>query len=332
MASNRFIPTVATATVRDKVNDIVVIRGKTLVNSNVDITNSNSEIAGGEFHQLLYSYDYGRRGEIAITDAKIDQNFWAVNLNQSIVNATRTDVLELDKKVTLDGTGESPVLDPAPVGVVYVQNPDTGIYQTVTPVGDKITIAGLANREVEVIYNKSANVDAIEIDASSFPNAYELTLSVKSFEQTGLKEIYHFVFDNWKPSGSFSLPFASESPVQNTLTGMMLANDGTYGRILREPVSAEIAKYEFISAQVSELTLNATDTFDLITRGWRGGNYSAELIPSSSLTFAVVGGGSSVVTVNSSGQITAVATGSAEVSVTLNSDNTKTDIINVTVS
>ena len=59
---DQFITTVAKCFLRDPVSDAIVMKSKTLVNSNIAFNVEETEIRGGEFHKLLFTYNYGRTG------------------------------------------------------------------------------------------------------------------------------------------------------------------------------------------------------------------------------------------------------------------------------
>ncbi|MCK9319425.1 Ig-like domain-containing protein [Methanoculleus sp.] len=324
---NTFVPTVGNVLVRDVAADSIVLRAKTLVNSSINVSTSNTEISGGEFSQLLYDYNYARRMEVSMSDARFDIGYIALNVGNPIQNQL-TDVWQFDEDITL-GVGGAGTVTGTPVGKVYVFNPETGSVQTVTPTGSNISIPALANKAVKVSYKKNETIDMITIDADTFPKTYELTIEVKVYNADGHCETIQYIFPQWKPSGSFEISLASESPTTSNITGKVLAtSDQVYGYVKIIPVTSTVT-YTTIASSVGEVAIEVLEDYTLTTFGLRGGNYSPVVLAASSCTYA--SSDQTKATVSATGVITGVAEGSSYITIEHQTSGL-TDVVEVTVT
>lgn len=327
---DQYITTVAKAFLRDTVTDTIVMKSKTLVNSNVAFNVEETEIRGGEFNKLLYVYNYGRTGEITLEDARYEPAIIAINVGQTIQNQT-SNVYVYEEEVTLDAGGNGSVAEQTPLSgaKAYVQTSD-GAITTKDFTGSDFAMGGtFANQTVKVTYQYNETVDMITIDGTSFPKSYELVLEVKVFDADGLKEKVQWIFPKFKPSGNFEMPLSSDSPTTTSMNGKILAtSDDIYGYKKVIPVSSAVT-YTALAATPADVTLAATETSQITVYGIRGGIYAPVTLKATDCTYASSAAGNA--TVDANGLITAVATGSATITITHTVSGLK-DYIQVTVS
>ena len=238
---DQFITTVAKCFLRDPVSDAIVMKSKTLVNSNIAFNVEETEIRGGEFHKLLFTYNYGRTGEITLEDARYEPAIFAIQMGQTIQNKL-SNVYVFEEDVTLDGSGSGSVNLQTPIAgtKAYVQLPDKSIVTNSFTGSDFSLGASYANQKVKVTYQYNETVDMITVDGDSFPKSYELVMEVKVFDKEGEKERIQWIFPAFKPSGNFEMPLASDSPSTSGMTGKILDDDGIYGYKKIIPVSSVV--------------------------------------------------------------------------------------------
>lgn len=301
--SNEFVPTVGNVILRDREADQIVLKAKTLIDSAIAQSVSNSEISGGEFSKLLYDYNYGKRLTSTLTDARWDDSYLALNSGSMIENGAK-DVYVYEEKVTLDGSGKGELLSD-PVGNIYVQKREGKFVETVVPNGKDFTIPQLANEIVYVTYRRSETLDYLVIDADKFPKTYEMTIHVKKFDKTGHSGTIEWIFEQYQPSGNFEVALASETPSTSSMEGKILSNEeGKYGEVRFIPSANTKVEFTQIAASPSEVQLDSSVTGDsekLTVIGIRGGTFSNVLLDNEKLTFS--SDDDTVATVNTSGII-----------------------------
>ena len=282
---DQFITTVANCFLRDTTLDAIVMKSKTLVNSNIAFNVQETEIRGGEFHKLLYVFNFGRTGEVTLTDARYEPALIGINCGQTIQNQL-SNVYVFEEKVILDGSGNGSVTLKTPIvdTKAYVQTTDKSIV-TKTFSGSNFSMgASFANQEVYVTYQYNENVDMITIDGNSFPKSYELVMEVKVWDKDGLKEKVQWIFPTFKPSGNFEIPLASDSPTTSTMTGKVLDDNDVYGYKKVIPVSGAIT-YSAITADVGEIELDSGEDYTLTVYALRGGIYAPVTLDNTDCNF-----------------------------------------------
>jgi len=324
---DQFITTVANCFLRDTTLDAIVMKSKTLVNSSIAFNVEETEIRGGEFHKLLFTYNYGRTGEITLEDARYEPALVALNCGKTI-ESKLTNVYVFEEEVTLDASGDGSVTEqtPASGAKAYVQTSDKSMVTKSFTGSDFSMGATYANQIVYVTYQYEDTVDVIEIDSDSFPKSYELILEVKVFDKDGEKEKIQWIFPAFKPSGNFEMPLASDSPSTSSLTGKILDSNGVYGYKKTIPVSSSIS-YTAIASDVAEIELDSGEDYALTVYGLRGGVYAPVIFNNSDLDFESSAVG--VATVDVSGVISYVGDGMTYITIT-HTDSGLIDIVEVT--
>jgi hypothetical protein len=323
--TNQFLVSVCDVVVRDTIADAVVMKGKALINSAFKQSLATTEVRGGDGNPIQYIYNHDKKLDISVESCTFDESFIALNNGTSIISAAK-DYYVIDESVTLvAGAGTTAH---TPVGSVYVQKVDNSIV-TVTPTGSNFTVSGGAATTVLVTYRTSATVDSINIDASSSPNSYELTMSSKIFQGTGQTGVLQIILPKWKPTGNFDLSFSAGGVSTNKMDGMALVEQATnsYATVLIIPVGSSVISYSAIAATPSAVSVSSgSPTAQLSVYGLRGGLYSNVLV-TSGCTF--VSGTPATCTVSTGGLITRVATGSSVITVTHTASGL-TDTVTVT--
>ena len=324
---DQFITTVANCFLRDKELDVIVMKSKTLVNSNIAFNVQETEIRGGEFHKLLYVYNFGRTGEITLTDARYEPSLIAINCGQTIQNQL-SDVYVFEEAVTLDGSGVGSVVAQTPLAgaKAYVQTADKSIV-TKSFSGSSFTMgAPYANQKVYVTYQYNETVDMVTIDGTNFPKSYELVMEVKVWDKEGLKEKVQWIFPAFKPSGNFEMPLASDTPATSTMTGKVIDDNDIYGYKKVIPVSSSVT-YTAIAADAGEVNLDSGEDYTITVYGLRGGLYAPVTIDNADCTFT--SSDTAVASVSAAGLIEYVGDGTAYITIEHDASGL-TDVVEVT--
>ena len=311
---NQYITTVANCFLRDVDSDIIVMKSKTLINSNVAFNVEETEIRGGEFHRLLYTYNYGRTGEVTLEDARYEPALIALNCGQSI-KTEASNVYVFEEEVTLDGGGSGTISEKTPVAGTnaYVQT-SNGTMVTKSFSGSTFSMGStFAGQKVYVTYQYSDTLEVITIDGDSFPKTYELVMEVKVWDKDGLKEKVQWIFPAFKPSGNFEMPLASDSPTTTSMTGKVLDNDGIYGYKKVIPVSGSVT-YTAIAADTGEVELGNGDSYILTVYALRGGVYAPTTLNNTDCNFT--SGSDSIATVDENGKIEYAGNGTTYITIT----------------
>lgn len=310
---DQFITTVANCFLRDTTLDAIVMKSKTLVNSNIAFNVQETEIRGGEFHKLLYVFNFGRTGEVTLTDARYEPALVGINCDQTIQNQFSS-VYVFEEKVILDASGDGTVTLETPIAntKAYVQIADKSIV-TKTFSGSNFSMGmPFANQEVYVTYQYNENVDMITIDGTSFPKSYELVMEVKVWDKDGLKEKVQWIFPAFKPSGNFEIPLASDSSTTSTMTGKVLDDNDVYGYKKVIPVSGAIT-YSAITADVGEIDLDSGEDYTLTVYALRGGIYAPATLDNADCDFESSEMG--VATVSTTGLVKYVGDGTSYITI-----------------
>lgn len=304
---DQFVTTVANCFLRDKELDAIVMKSKTLLNSNIAFNVEETEIRGGEFHKLLYTFNYGRTGEITLEDARYEPALVAINCGQTIKNEL-SNVYVFEEKVVLDnnGDGEVKLQTPLTGTKVYVQTSDGNIV-TKNLSGNKFSMgASYANKVVHATYQYETSVDMITIDGDSFPKTYELVMEVKVFDKTGHKETVQWIFPAFKPSGNFEMPLASDTPTTSSMTGKVIDDNDVYGYKKVIPITGSIT-YSAITADTGDILLDSGESYKLTVYGLRGGTYAPVVLDNSECTFT--SSNDEIASVNAEGVVSFVSEG-----------------------
>lgn len=326
MADKQFIVDVADIQLRDTVNDVIVLTGKTLLNSGLAQTVQNLEIKGGKGDKLLFDYSYGKQLSVTIEDASWREEYLAI-ANGTTIATSLQNYWIFEESVTLSG-GVGTVAQ-TPVGKVYVEKTD-GTKVTVTPSTKSITVAGGGNTTVKCSYQYNVSVNSIVIAANDFPDTYELSMFTEIMNSSGKVADIQIVVDKFKASGAFDLNFGAGKAATSKLEGKALANlSDNYATIFIKPVVAS-NNFIAIASYPSAVTLNATNTTQQLTvYGIRNNPYSNMVIPAADCSF--VSGTTATCTINASGLITRVASGNSIITVTHTATGL-TDQINVSAT
>lgn len=310
-----FVVTVADCMLRDVEKDMIVLKSKTLLNSNVSFSVEETEIRGGKFHRLLYTYNHSKTGEITLEDAAWKLESLAINSGAEFQKQL-TDVYVFEERVVLDETGKGTVKNKTPISgsSAYVQVDNRTII-TKNFTGSNFDMgAAYANKEVYVTYKYNDTVDVLTIEGEKFPKSYELTMEFEIYDaKYGIREKVLLIFPAFKPSGNFEIGFASDTPSTSSMNGKVLDSNGVYGSVKVIPVAEADISYTSIAADTGLIELSSDEEYTLTVYGTRSGMYGNVALNNSNLEFE--SSNESVATVDSAGLVEYVGDGTAYITI-----------------
>jgi hypothetical protein len=318
MKQNEFVA--SAANLAFFVNDQLAFTGTANLNSTVTVAMQETNVNAGQGNMLLFSYKHSREMTVAATAADWKLEYLASQAGTAVSQGLK-DFYKINECITL--TGGVGTLSEVPLGgKVGVELP-SGSVVTVVPTSSTINLSsyGLTTESVKVTYRYSTTAKSVVIDASSTPLTGKLILSAGKYQsnrgKTGNIEI---IIPAFQLSGNFEIALTPDSVVSTNLEGRSLAVYGdtcesgapVYAYINEEDSTEALAVSE-ISAAPSFVTVGVGDTQTLTVLGLNGELYRPVALSNSDCTFTSDTPGKA--TVNSSGVITGVATGTALVTV-----------------
>lgn len=332
MAKNSKDFLVSTADVAFKVDGQLAFTGTTALNTSISVSMEDQEVTGGKGSKTQYKYKYGRKVNPTIEMADWKLEYIAANVGSKIAQSLR-DVYAVAECVTLTkGTGTL-AHEPISGAEVFVEKED-GTIAKVKPSGSTITV-GSADANVKATYQYSKQVKNITIDADSAPLIGELVLTAdKHNNRKGKVGQVQIVIPSFQPNGTFDISLEAEGVTSTTIEGDALAVEGAtctdgdvYGYVYEFEDAATEAVVSEIAATPSMISLKANAKQQLSIIGIREGLYSNVDIDPSKCKYE--SDNQSYAKANASGEISAVAQGTANITVTY---GTCKDIVQVKVT
>lgn len=327
---------------------------KTLSDSSFSFSTTAEEIRGGAGNQLLGQYFHDGNLSITMTDALFKLEYVALNLG---VDIQQGGLVLNDEELTVATAGRVTVTKTP----VAFQGQMIGWYKlptdtewsigTLTASGAIYTMAipgAVVGAKYCVQYwYQDNNARHIDIPANYQPSEIHLVIINQLFKAgrgnsiSNAAQIGQLITDipRFKLSGSMDLSFASGSAATIPLTGNALAvdaescaGDSTYGTMTEVVYGDDWTKRITMLAPVNpEVELDNGGTETISVYAIQNGMTAPKLMDNADLTFAVDSG--SGATVSTAGVITATATGTAYISVSVtNNPALDSAIIKVTVA
>lgn len=326
MASNPKNFLVSTADFSFYVDDVLACTGTTNLNASLEVTMEEQSINAGKGNKLVYSFKYGRQLNATLEAADWKLEYLAM-VSGSKISEGMANVYKLGECVTLTkGIG---VLSTAPIGDVGVELPNGSIV-TVTPDENTIDLSkyGLNgdSDSVKATYRYNKFARSITIDAESMPMCGRLVLDAdKCNNKLGKVGSVQIVIPSYQLNGNFNIEFTPDGATSTSLEGKALAVEGdsckdgsVYAYIHEFDDAAGAVSVLEIAATPAEITLNTSDktTATISVIGLKGSLYAPIELDNADCEF--VSDTPATATVDETGKVTAVASGSAKVTVTYN--------------
>lgn len=316
--------------------DILVCTGTTNLNSSIEVSMQESNVNAGKGSKLIYSYKYGRELGVTLEAADWKLEYIAVQAGSKITEGL-TDVYELARCIQVtNGIG---ILPSVPIGNVAVEL-NSGLIVIVTPENTTIDLSkyNVENGTVKVTYKYNNTAKSITVSADTSVDIYKLVLDADK-HNNGLGKIGHLqiIIPSYQPSGNFTMNFTPDGVSSTNIDGKALAVEGdtcadgssVYAYIKDFDNTADVVNVSEIAATPANISLsvtgsNKTETISVI--GLKGELYSPIQLNNTDCTF--VSDKPDIAVVDTNGTVTAVAAGSAKITIGYNGI---TDEIDVTV-
>lgn len=335
MAKNAKNFLVSTADFALYYNDILACTGTTNLNTSIEVSMQEQNVNAGKGNKLVYSYKYGRELSVTLEAADWKLEYLAANVGSKITEGL-SDAYKISECIQItDGVG---VLPATPIGDVAVEL-NNGMIITVTPDTTTIDLSkyGVENESVKATYQYNRITKTIPIDADTAPNVYKLVLDAdKHNNQLGKVGSVQVIVPSYQPSGNFTMNFTPDGVSSTNIDGKALAVEGetcadgsaVYAYVKEFDETAKAMSVTEIAATPATISLSAADTSiteTISVIGLKGELYSPIKIDNTDCTF--VSDTPATATVDEAGIVTAVATGSAKVTVTYNGISDEIDIV-----
>ena len=317
------------------VGDVLACTGTTNLNASLEVSMEEQDVNAGKGNKLVYSYKYGRQLSSTLEAADWKLEYLAMASGSKITEGL-TDVYKLQECVILtDGIG---VVGSVPIGDVAVELPN-GLIATVTPDGTSIdlTAFGLTgNESVKATYRYNRFAKTIVIDAESNPMCGKLVLDAdKHNNKQGKVGSIQIIIPSYQLNGNFNIEFTPDGVTSTSLEGKALAvegdtcKDGTVYAYIKEFDTSEESEFPVLEIAATPGTLNIgtsdTDKTTISVVGLKGTFYNPIELDNADCTF--VSDDATIATVDDTGEVTAVATGSTKITVTYGDLSDEIDVV-----
>jgi len=324
-----FLTSVADVWLYDE-NDNLVGTSKTLMDSSLELTLSNTDVRGGKGNALQYILYQGADLNVTLTDTQFNLDFLAKTSGQNL--ATGANVYA-EEDVTLGAAGAgtvtgTPIVIQGSTIYGWVTHSD-GYVERVTFTGQNFTSAYGAENDVVCVryFNTNAAAKELTINANIVPSIVRCVMDAQlasSDDSANIIGKVEFVINRLTLSGNFALSMTADGVATTPLTGRALsytptsgscANQAVYGTITRVVDSANwYDDVEALAIVNGDLALTDPATEQLLVKAVHTDG-SVSTPPVADLTFASDDAG--VATVDSAGLVTTVAAGTTYISVTI---------------
>lgn len=327
----------------DNATGTEIFRGKTLIDSSIEVALGNTDVRGGQGNPLLYTYYHSSDMNININDAQFNLEFLGAMVGSDI--GTGTNVFK-EENVTLGGGGAGTVTGGTPlalpgISTVYgwVKLVD-GTIEKVTFTGSNFTASGGTSGQVVCVryYALASGARYINVNANMLPKIGRLVIEAQlNSSDVSTNRIGTFIVEIPKAQliPNFTISMTSDGVANTPLTAKALVSeDLTSAACSSVPILAKMTEvidgqnwFDGIVALAfagGDVTLSSTTaTYQTRVYALRDDGSSAFLVPDlDDVTFSSSATG--VATVSSTGLVTGVSAGTTTIKVTLDS-NTSID-------
>jgi hypothetical protein len=320
-------------------SDSLLFVGKTLLDSSIETTLSNTDVRGGRGNQLQYIYYHTAEMNITINETQFSLEFLALNTGTTPETGAN---MFVEESVTLAG-GQGTVQEGTPLKLStqniygWVTKAD-GSVQRVLFNGNNFDIGDAESNETVCVryFTNMTAARQITINADMLPSNIRLVMEAQlcsSDSTTNQIGVVQVIVPKASMTGQFTLSMTADGVSQTPLTVRALSYTPTNkgGCTADRPVYATITEILFDSNWYDNVTALAIDggDFTLAIDGTKtlkvfavpNDGSAAFLAPVSGLTFS--SDADTYAEVSANGVVTAKAEGSATIKATITE---KTDI------
>lgn len=313
-------------------SDALLFVGKTLLDSSIETTLSNTDVRAGRGNQLQYIYYHTAEMNITVNEAQFSLEFLA--LNTGTTPETGADMFVEESVTLVNGQGTVQTGTPLKLSTQTIYGWVTfadGTVQRVTFTGNNFNVGDATNNETVCVryYTAISAARQITINADMLPSNIRLVLEAQlcsSDSTTNQIGVVQIIVPKASMTGQFTLSMTADGVSQTPLTIRALAttlNEGgctggqsIYARIIERLFNTNW--YDNVIALAIEggdLAMQVDDTKTIIVYAIPNDGSAAFIAPAEDITLAVTG---SAVTL-SGNVITAAEAGNATVSATITS-------------
>ena len=329
----------------------------TLITSGFDFTIASEEIRGGQGNGLFGKYFHDSALNVTIEDAMFNLEYVAASLGTTL----RQGGLSFKEEESTVATAKQIPLSTTPLAlegslVAWYSKPgqDNWITGTVKNANGKYYIdveaATVGEKYCIKYFWQNENAESIVIPVQYVPAELHVILindefsgeAIDSIDTTAIGRLITDI-PRLQLAGEQNLALSATGAATTSLSSSALAvasdatsceTDAYYGTMTEEIFGATWQdNVVALAIEDNDIQLANSATATLSVYAVYGGNKASQKKDNSNFTFAVVGGSSSVITVDGTGLVTAKGTGSAYVQVTLTGkDNVAPAYAQVTVA
>ena len=329
----------------------------TLITSGFDFTIASEEIRGGQGNGLFGKYFHDSALNVTIEDAMFNLEYVAASLGTTL----RQGGLSFKEEESTVATAKQIPLSTTPLAlegslVAWYSKPgqDNWITGTVKTANSKYYIdveaATVGEKYCVKYFWQNENAESIVIPVQYVPAELHVILindefsgeAIDSIDTTAIGRLITDI-PRLQLAGEQNLALSATGAATTSLSGSALAvasdatsceTDAYYGTMTEEIFGATWQdNVVALAIEDNDIQLATSATATLSVYAVYGGNKPSQKKDNSNFTFAVVGGSSSIITVDTTGLVTAKGTGSAYVQVTLTGkDNVAPAYAQVTVA
>ena len=317
------------------VDDVLACTGNTNLNSSIEVSMEEQDVNAGKGNKTVFSFKYGRQLSCTLEAADWKLEYLAMASGSKIKEGME-DVYKIQECVILtDGIG---VLNTAPIGDVAVELPN-GTIVTLTPVGTSIDLTKYGfttgTDSVKATYRYNRVAKSIAIDAESTPLCGKLVLDADKYDnKTGKIGSIQIIIPSYQLNGNFNIEFTPDGVTSTSLEGKALAVEGETCK--EGAVYAYIKEFEAKESDIEVIEIAATpaainistsdtDKTTISVIGLKGSLYSPIELDNADCTF--VCDTPATATVDTAGEVTAVAAGAAKITVTYGNVSDEVDVV-----
>lgn len=329
----------------------------TLITSGFDFTIASEEIRGGQGNGLFGKYFHDSALNVTIEDAMFNLEYVAASLGTTL----RQGGLSFKEEESTVTTAKQIPLSTTPLAlegslVAWYSKPgqDNWITGTVKTANSKYYIdveaATVGEKYCIKYFWQNENAESIVIPVQYVPAELHVILindefsgeAIDSIDTTAIGRLITDI-PRLQLAGEQNLALSATGAATTSLSGSALAvasdatsceTDAYYGTMTEEIFGATWQdNVVALAIEDNDIQLATSETATLSVYAVYGGNKASQKKDNSNFTFTVVGGSSSVITVDTTGLVTAKGIGSAYVQVTLTGkDNVAPAYAQVTVA
>lgn len=296
--------------------------GTTNLNTSINVSMQTQDTKAGKGNKQIFTYKYGRELSVELEAADWRLEYIAMNTGSDIFEGL-SDVYALNECVTItNGTG---LVEKTPIGTVGVELP-SGTFVEIQPDGKTIDLSAFniekENYTVKATYKYNNSTRYITIDAETSPLTGELILDAdKHDNKQGKVGSVQVIIPSYSLDGNFDLTFTPEGVTSTKMSGKAQAiegdtcdNSNAVYAYVKEIVSEEVTlPIVDITANAPMYSLAVEDTATISVYGSKGSLYKDVSLSNADCNFT--SDKSDIATVTEDGTVTAVAPGTATVTV-----------------